>query len=384
MWALARPFGRTLGVSRISPTTALDRVGIPTWASVRADAAPDNLCVNGGKGLTDADARVGALMEAIEFALAEPGRSEAWEGVQPAVGYPAIAASMYGPRALLDLCPLMGTTFRSASVADVVEAERVGGGPGVLLPVELVFCPVAGEGGAYGRGNTNGLASGATVEEATLHAVWELVERDALSLAVATGEPLFVDPLALPEPASTLAARLAGVGELHVRALPAVGGAWCFEAVLVEDELHAPLLTARGMGAHLSPVIGLSRALAEVAQGRTSQVHGGRDDVAARALRLASDPPGALAGGRPWARPAAPIGPEVWSEPSLGSVTEALDETLTRLTAAGFREVWRVVLTRPADPVAVVRLVIPGLECFTLDHRRIGPRLAAASRGVRG
>ena len=38
-------------------------------------AAPGSLCVNAGKGLRSIEAEVGAYMEAIEFALAEPGAS---------------------------------------------------------------------------------------------------------------------------------------------------------------------------------------------------------------------------------------------------------------------------------------------------------------------
>ena len=73
--ARARERARALGVTRVTDITRLDRVGIPVYASIRPAAAVGSLCVNAGKGLLPIEAEVGAYMEAIEFALAEPGAS---------------------------------------------------------------------------------------------------------------------------------------------------------------------------------------------------------------------------------------------------------------------------------------------------------------------
>src|SRR6202453_4235036 len=73
--ARAKVRARSLGISRVTDTTRLDRVGIPVYASIRPTALPGSLCVNAGKGLHPIEAEVGAYMEAIEFALAEPGAS---------------------------------------------------------------------------------------------------------------------------------------------------------------------------------------------------------------------------------------------------------------------------------------------------------------------
>ncbi len=56
---------RTLGVTRLADITGLDHVGIPTYNAV-VPASADAISVYTGKGLRPVDAKVGALMEAIE------------------------------------------------------------------------------------------------------------------------------------------------------------------------------------------------------------------------------------------------------------------------------------------------------------------------------
>jgi ribosomal protein S12 methylthiotransferase accessory factor len=55
----------------------------------------------------------------------------------------------------------------------------------------------------------------------------------------------------------------------------------------------------------------------------------------------------------------------------------ALAELIARVRRAGFHRVLRLIYT-PADyPVHVVRMIVPGLECYSRDTDRIGPRLRA-------
>src|SRR5687768_14092846 len=74
--AHAKARAQTLGISRVTDITRLDRIGIPVFTSVRPTAVEGSLCVNAGKGVRAIDAKVGAYMEAIEFAIAEPGHSD--------------------------------------------------------------------------------------------------------------------------------------------------------------------------------------------------------------------------------------------------------------------------------------------------------------------
>ena len=69
--ARARVVAAQLGITRVTEITRLDVVGVPVFASIRPDALPGSLCVNAGKGMSVDEARVGAYMEAIEFAFAD-------------------------------------------------------------------------------------------------------------------------------------------------------------------------------------------------------------------------------------------------------------------------------------------------------------------------
>lgn len=69
--AIVSEIAPRLGITRVTDTTWLDRIGIPVFASIRPDALKGSLCVNAGKGLRSVEAKIGAYMEAIEFSLAQ-------------------------------------------------------------------------------------------------------------------------------------------------------------------------------------------------------------------------------------------------------------------------------------------------------------------------
>ena len=60
----ARQLMPALGISRVTDITRLDRLGLPVHASVRPRGR--TLRVHAGKGMLVDEARVGALMEAVE------------------------------------------------------------------------------------------------------------------------------------------------------------------------------------------------------------------------------------------------------------------------------------------------------------------------------
>src|SRR5271169_3168676 len=130
--ARAKSRAGALGITRVTDITRLDRVGVPVYASIRPTAAPGSLCVNAGKGLLPIEAEVGAYMEAIEFALAEPGRAP----------LPIVRATVRDvldgrtrPEAILDLCPRVGSRVRLSAAIDCVEAQEMSGtGTRALVP----------------------------------------------------------------------------------------------------------------------------------------------------------------------------------------------------------------------------------------------------------
>ncbi|MCG2738541.1 MAG: YcaO-like family protein, partial [Candidatus Methanoperedenaceae archaeon] len=60
-----------IGVTRIANITDLDRVGIPVFSAIRPSAADGAISIYSGKGVTDTNARISAIMESFERCLAE-------------------------------------------------------------------------------------------------------------------------------------------------------------------------------------------------------------------------------------------------------------------------------------------------------------------------
>ncbi len=389
--ARARAWTERLGITRVTDTTRLDRVGIPVFASIRPGAERGSLCVNAGKGITAEDARAGATLEAIEFALAEYGASDL-EVVRATArevldGRPCPEGGP--PEAILDFCPLLHARIPLDAPLACVPAEDLlpDGRPsgGCLVPAELVFLPAPRSlvPRPYFGANSNGLSSGNTLEEATLHALAEVIERDVLSFQSFRDETRLVREETLPAEAGQLAALLHRAGlQLYVRWRP---NPYCipwFVATIVDPAQSSTLCVNGGYGCHPHRAIALVRAITEAAQSRLSLIHGGRDDLAWRTReldRLTEPERDAWARGHAAraSRREGVVDYDTIPDHSarardIPSATRLLVDALTR---AGFRRILRVVYTAPGDDLQVVRVLVPGAESWADTGGRVGPRL---------
>jgi len=376
----ARGIAKSVGISRVTEVTYLDRIGIPVFVAIRPDAQPRSVCVSAGKGLTAADARIGAYMEAIELAWAEHVRARV-----PIVTARArdLLDGAQRPRAVLDFAPTWGTILDLDAPMLCVEAADIEGDARFLVPAEAVLHPLPDSFGGmryFGTGS-NGLASGNSVEEATVHGLAEVIERDITSFHNVRDGARLVRPETLPEVVRDLRQRIDAAGfELVVRYLPNPFGLPAFMAVSFDR--NQPEITLRGDGCHPSKEVALLRAVTETIQCRLSLIHGGRDDLDVvyrpvaplpqeeraslykRVLtRLSQDP--------------APLDYADIADRSDGvrDLSSCLARLLSPLREAGISRVLRVVYTPNDYPVQVVRVIVPGLECYSRDTRRIGPRL---------
>ncbi len=238
--ARARARAPSLGISRVTDITRLDRVGLPVYASIRPTAIRGSLCVNAGKGLHPIEAQVGAYMEAIEFALAEPG----------VAGVPMVSARCRDvldgkrrPEAILDLCPRLGTRVRLDAPLDCVEAEDIVTGETALVPAELVFVPFPPSKrhvSLFGA-TSNGLASGNERMEATVHGLCEVIERDikAFEAVKDTSEPVDLDTVEGPAKALVDIIREADL-DLYVRSVKNAFGMAYFFAIINDRDSYLP------------------------------------------------------------------------------------------------------------------------------------------------
>ena len=375
--ATAQTLMPRLGISRVTDVTRMDRLGLPVCISVRPRSA--TLRVHAGKGVDPLEARVGALMEAIEYAAAEPANSTWQPRMLPAA---ELAAQLGEGLRFVDLVPAQGARIRASDTLATVECEDLVQRRRVQVPAELVFVPYEPDGQQRLFGSTtNGLASGNSLVEATLHGVLEVLERDALSMNRPRDASRRVDNRRLPEPFRALASAWRGVGiELAVRAVPNACALPCFEAFLHEPASTSVNLAA-GSGLHPDRDLALARAICEAAQSRLSHIHGGRDDITNFYAKYARSGDGeAEAGviGRLFDHGRQARYESLPHEPSAGrSLTGMLVMLLERMAKAGFGAAYRYRFRIDLNGLQVVKIVVPRCEDADSAPRRIGPRLWA-------
>ncbi len=380
--ALATAMAAPLGITRVTDTTWLDRVGIPVFASIRPRAAAGSLCVSAGKGLKPEEAKVGATMEAIELAIAERNRLPGSESVRLT---PAEMLRKNGHTFdFVDLCPRYGAVVDPHAPILCAQGEDLHTGGAQFIPAELVFLPATGDLGQRIFGSTSsGLASGNDPLEATVHALFELLERDVQSFTYVSDRSHLVDLDDAPATvlALTAKARAAGLA-LFLRFSKNAFGLPFFQAFLLEEDPEAPISVAVGTGCHAVREVAAVRAITEAAQSRLSHIHGGRDDIIHRVRYFEARAPAVeRLGIRQLRERVARSDPRVSYQdvPDLGarvgSLREALDVALEALARIGARHVVRCVLTPCDSPLAVVKVVVPRLEAYDASLRRVGPRL---------
>lgn len=382
----------SLGITRLADATASDRLGLPIVLSSRRRGKISRL--HSGKGLTLDDASAGALMEAVEYAVAENASARG-----PDVWLPMreLSAALPEGLRLVDFAPRLGVAPPQEQRTPGVYCEEVTNRTTALLPAELVLVPCPLDGGIPLFGwSTNGLASGNTLEEATLHALLEVLERDSLAMTIARDESRLVRNASLPPPFQDLVSHWQRLGiELMVRFLPNQFGLPCFEAAIHEPESR-DLRLARGWGCHLDRGIALSRAVCEAAQSRIAAIHtrrygrarqrgatpggkkpgqfdrmartdGARGEHLVRMLARMTDATGA-------------IGFDAVPHIACNSVRAAMRELRGRLNDTGITRIFRRRMHFNAEPEAllglhVVKVVVPLCESAVGSHPRMGPRL---------
>lgn len=377
----ARRVAKSVGVTRVTDTTWLDKIGIPVYASIRPEATQESLCVNAGKGLRPQEAQVGAYMEAIEFAAAEYGA----RCVNLVMSTPRELAQQPSVRfRFVDYGLLWGKKVAVDEPIVCVTAEDIFTKEMLLVPAELVFSPFLenSEQSLFGT-STNGLSSGNTIDEATLHGLSELIERDIQAHDYFRDVSRWVDFDELPDTISQLSEKVRQANlELVVRYSEGGFGVPYFHAYILEASDHAPIAIAHGSGAHPFKEVAAVRAISEAAQSRLTYIHGGRDDVIDRFDFFSSR--GRAEEIRATTKERARIlnraTPVPFSQIKDGSskiegINDALEYLKRGLEVQGIHQVLRVVLSPKGRELPVVRVLAPKLESFQPSLRRVGPRL---------
>ena len=177
------PICKKIGITRISDITFMDKLYIPNYSAI-LPGTEDTIWVYGGKGSTKLEAKASALMEAIER-------------------YSSLYSSY--PRSIiqgtyLELSKSYDKVLHPDEVVEPVNPEYTDkdaimdfllgfdllSNEEVLVPAEIAlnkYSPKRPSICTFAHSHTNGLASGNVLEESICHALCEVIERDALSIA---------------------------------------------------------------------------------------------------------------------------------------------------------------------------------------------------------
>jgi len=360
------------GMRSLLDVTDLDRIGLPVFTCdrLRPDGSKTS---HTGKGVSKTQAQVSLMMEAIERYSSE-FRDEYRDGLICG-SYRALCREFntLDPQELL--LPDF-TNFRSEQDLHWVRGFDLNAEEEILVPAGAVYHPFHLDEQSPFKTNTNGLASGNTMEEAIFHGMTEVIERDAWSIAQFNHEmnaALVVEDLPEHQFIIDLIARFeAAEIEVTARDLTTDLGVPVI-AAFSQDVKHPNLMPFDGFGAHLDPLVAMARALLELATTRAFfiQKHG-LDSLRENIPFYYSE--GDLEDPRFYASEQKRLG-EMGSEYST-DILEDIRTLLKKLEERGLPRTVTVDLTRPDVGIPTVRVIIPGMEVYCFDRERKGNRLA--------
>ena len=360
------------GITRVADITSLDRIGIPVFSCIRPTAEDGAITVYNGKGATVEESRISAIMEGIERYSSEVHDRRIERGFYH---------ELFGKGRIVDPRDLiLPPQADPDQILAWTEGYDIANEETVLIPAEAVYHPLPPYYRALFRTNTNGLASGNTMEEAVFHGLCEVIERDAWSLVEASRDTGPVvqninDPLISPMQQKFTAA---GVDVL-IRDITSDIGIPTMAAVADDIQLRDPMLLTMGMGTHTSARIAVMRALTEVAQSRLTQIHGAREDTAVAQLRKRLGYERTKRMNAYWFRE---NGSRDFATISSSDTDDFLTDIRFIIGALARKGLDRVIvadLTREEIGVPVVRVIVPGLEAYAMDGDRMGERARNAA-----
>ena len=369
------PLLKKAGMGEPEDITDKDNLGIPVFSVDRQETALGKPKYYNGKGATREQAMASGVMEAIERYSAEQRDTDdvvvgTYEQAKEAM-MTVNPADLILPLPVLDVYP----------VADIAWTRgfEMFRGCHILVPACAVFYPYFPNGDyPLFKWHTNGIASGNTMEEAILHALFEDIERDAWSIAEyndrSNADILIRDKDSVP---AQLIAKFEAQGiKIHLKDLTSDLGIPTIGAAADDTVTKDPELLTIGVGTHLNPEIAAIRAITEVAQSRTTHKHGMKINaqLQKKSQELGYEKIKAI--NHMWyGDNEKKIYLEDMPDQSTPYVLDDIEVVLGKLMECGFDQVIAVDLTRPELGVPTVRMIVPGLEVSTMDPEREGGRL---------
>lgn len=367
------------GITRITNTTSLDRIGMPVYAAIRPGAHKGSLCVSSGKSVGFLEARTGALCEAIELAVAEYNSERDELVISTVLDFEKKSGlDVYDfpvTRGWLKKIPI-------DSEIKLVKVQEYNSGASFAIPASLIFLPCPDQKGfAYWGQSSNGLSGGNVFEEALLHGILEVMERDVLSVSRVLKNERRVTDINIPA-FLDLRKKIESAGlQIVVTHCENAYNLPMFICYLLDQDYWNGVCIARGQGMHLDKDIALMRAATEAVQSRLTNIHGGRDDIVRRFSHIKQLGERKLFETfdsiyKTFSNFLLTSFSEVPSRPVLPSLKSNLKLVIDQLSEVGFRQIFYYLLSSQNDPYVVLKVVVPNMEFYDPSHfPRIGKRL---------
>jgi ribosomal protein S12 methylthiotransferase accessory factor len=408
----AIPISKKIGVTRLADITDMDILRIPNYSAV-LPGTEDYIWVYSGKGPTKEHAMASALMESIERYSSLPSGGP-HKFVRSTYSELSKSYNVLHPDRVVEPVTFV---YRTDMLMDWLTGYDLVSGKEIMVPASIAlfrYTPSPPAVNPFAYFHTNGLASGNVMEEAVCHALCEVIERDAMSIAElrASAIPFHIlrtivhsldaagfsvspisankfvdDPSTFPdidiseidfEPVKNLVNKFKHAGiSLTIKDITSDIGVPTFNASSVEWITHDYGYLAEGHGTHPDSRIALLRAITEVSQTRAANIQGARDDL--RKIKYSEQN---TDDSRAWQ-----------FMPSTRKIKFSLVKTflnedilgdihliLSRLKSIGLNQVIIVDLTNPDIGVPVVRAIVPGLETFKITKSVMGMRARACFR----
>ncbi len=400
---------RIVGVTRLADITDMDVLRIPNYSAV-VPGTEDYIWVYSGKGPTREHAMASALMESVERYSSLPSGGPR-NFVRSSYAELSKTHKVLHPDRIVEPVRF---EYRDDMQMDWLPGYDLASGEQVMVPASIAlfrYTPPPPAVNPFAYFHTNGLASGNVMEEAICHALCEVIERDAMSLAELRASAIpfhilrtvhhslnsagirvppipadkFVDnPSVFPdvdiseidfEPAKNLAYKFSRAGiSLTIKDITSDIGIPTFNASSVEWVTHDYGYLAEGHGTHPDARIALLRAITEVSQTRAANIQGARDDL--RKIKYGEQNTDDR---RAWQF--MPSTKKIkFSQVQTFFNEDILDDIkliLSRLKSVGLTQAIIVDLTNPDIGIPVVRAIVPGLETFKITKSVMGMRARA-------
>ena len=368
---------KVAGITRIADITDLDRIGLPIYTAIRPTAEDGAVSIYGGKGITKDHAKASAMMEGFERYSAE--RQDIDETIIASLSEIEEFGEYIDPKSLnlpkeFEKKDISDLSLEWSKSIDLISNREY------YIPTNAIYHPYISKDDSQSlfKSNTNGLASGNILEEAILHGIFEVIERDAWSIFELTHKnyaqidissienEIIIDIIEKFESEGIKIKLMDFTADIKIPTI----------AASADDTItkHAGLLTL-GMGTHLDPEVAILRALTEVAQSRATQINGAREDtVRADFAREAGYERMKRINKFYFRDEEEQIKLSDIENKSTSSITRDIEIVKDELVSNDIQKILYSNLTRPELDVSVVRVVIPEMELYTIDPSRAGYR----------